>query len=61
MDEDVNFNIVKFLKNNNFNVFSILEEIPGITDYEVMEIANRQNAVIITEDSDFGVWLFAHK
>ena len=30
IDEDVNFNIVKSLKNNNFNLFSILEETPGI-------------------------------
>ena len=61
IDEDVNYNIVIFLKNNNFNVISILEKYPGISDVEVLKIANELNAVIITEDSDFGVWLFAHK
>ena len=59
-DENINLKIIRYLKDNNFNVQSIEEKWRGISDKEVMEIAKKENAIILTEDSDFGEWIFAH-
>ena len=32
-----------------------------IKDKEVLELAKKHNAVLLTEDSDFGEWVFSHK
>lgn len=59
-DESVNYRFVKRLREEGFNVYSIMEECSGITDREVLQIAKDRQAVLITEDSDFGEWVFAH-
>ena len=53
-DECVDFGIVKILRQKGFNVVSILEEFQGITDKEVIEIAVKHKALLLTEDKDFG-------
>lgn len=60
-DESLDYRIVKRLRHNGFEVDSILEQVPGITDIEVMEYAFERNSILITEDSDFGEWVFVHK
>lgn len=34
---------------------------PGIKDRQVITLAQSSDLVIITEDKDFGEWVFAHK
>jgi predicted nuclease of predicted toxin-antitoxin system len=60
-DESVDYSIVKQLRQIGFEVVSIQEETPSITDPEVLEIATRQNALLITEDKDFGELVFRLK
>jgi predicted nuclease of predicted toxin-antitoxin system len=60
-DEDVNFRIIEALRELNFDVISISENNKGISDFEVIKLCRRHNSVLLTEDSDFGEWVFAHK
>lgn len=60
-DENVDFRIVDALKKNGYEILSVLREYQGIPDEEVIELAKRFNAVLLTEDSDFGHWVFARK
>ncbi len=53
-DESVDFGIVKVLRQKGYNVVSILEEFQGITDKEVLRIAIKCKALLLTEDQDFG-------
>ncbi len=38
-----------------------MKEYQGISDKEVLNLAREFNAILITEDSDFGEWVFAHR
>ena len=58
-DENVNFHIVTELKNKAFDIISVLREYQGISDEEIIVLAKRFNALLLTEDSDFGHWVFA--
>ncbi|MCF6332622.1 MAG: DUF5615 family PIN-like protein [Draconibacterium sp.] len=49
-DESVDFGIVKVLRQKGYNVVSILEEFQGITDKEVLRIAIKCKALLLTED-----------
>lgn len=59
-DESLNFNFVRKLRNEGFNVFSVVEENRSISDEEVLQMAENKKAILIAEDSDFGEWVFAH-
>lgn len=49
---------VELLRNNNIDIFSIIESNPGITDEEVMEIAITKHRTIVTHDSDYGELIY---
>jgi predicted nuclease of predicted toxin-antitoxin system len=53
-DENLDRNLVLALRDLKFEVISIFESYRGVSDEVVIEIANRMDAVIITEDKDFG-------
>jgi predicted nuclease of predicted toxin-antitoxin system len=57
-DESVDFRIVAGLRDTNFVVFSVAESKSSITDEEVLSIAVSKNALLITEDKDFGELVF---
>lgn len=59
-DECLNGNLVRALENAGFTVHSIARNDSGIDDRRVLEVAERLGGVLITEDSDFGEWVFAH-
>ncbi len=59
-DESVNFNIVKYIIAEKFDVISILKYHSGISDLQVLQISIDNKAILITEDSDFGKWIFSH-
>lgn len=60
-DENIDFRMVRDLREKGFEVISVLKDYPGIQDKEVLELAKRHDALLLTEDSDFGEWVFAHK
>lgn len=53
-DESVDHRIVLQLIHEQFTVYSITKETPGITDTEVIAISVEMNGFILTEDKDFG-------
>jgi len=60
-DESVDSGITEGLRKKGINVFSIAEESGGIKDTEVLELAVKNNALLITEDKDFGELAFRLK
>ena len=53
-DENFDFSIVHTLRENGFSVFAIAESFPSISDPQVLQIAVDRNAILLTEDKDFG-------
>jgi predicted nuclease of predicted toxin-antitoxin system len=61
-DENINCGeIVKRLIDEKFDFLSVLKHHGGISDQKVLELAIQNDAILVTEDSDFGKWVFAHK
>ena len=60
-DESLDFRIVTELRNKGFEVISVLREYQGATDKTVLDLARQHTALLVTEDSDFGEWVFSHK
>jgi predicted nuclease of predicted toxin-antitoxin system len=54
VDESVDFRIVTRLRELGYEVEAITETHPGIPDEEVLKRANEMQAILITEDKDFG-------
>jgi|SRR6266487_3545639 len=54
VDESVDYSIVIELRNKGYNVYAISEQLPSISDKEVLSVAFQNNALLITEDKDFG-------
>lgn len=57
-DENVDQQIVASLRSTGHEVVYIAELDPGITDEQVLELANSQGRLLITEDKDFGDLVF---
>jgi predicted nuclease of predicted toxin-antitoxin system len=57
-DEGVDFRIVAALRGLGYQVQSVAEDSPGIPDAEVFALAVDRDAVLITEDKDFGEMVF---
>lgn len=60
VDEDVHNDILINLRLQGFDILSIRERFAGISDVEIIQIAKETNSIVITEDKDFGEWVFAH-
>ncbi len=52
---------VEALKERGHDVFWIREEKPGISDGEVLQIAQAEKRLLITFDKDFGALVFSQK
>ena len=60
-DESCDFALVRSLRSEGYDVVAVAEISPAISDRSVLELAIKQDRVLITEDKDFGEWVFAHK
>lgn len=60
-DESCDFAIVRGLRSIGFDVMAVVEDMPGIQDSAVLKAAADENRILLTEDKDFGEWVFAHK
>ncbi|MBP9689710.1 MAG: DUF5615 family PIN-like protein [Bacteroidia bacterium] len=58
-DENIEQLLIEKLK-QHFEVVSIYESCRGITDTEIARLASEKNAIILTEDKDFGDLVFIH-
>ena len=57
-DENTPRQIIERLRREGHQIISIAELTPGISDENVLEIANRDGAILITADTDFGELIF---
>ena len=57
-DEGVDGAVVQVLRSASHEILYIAEAAPGLTDDEVLELANSQDALLLTADKDFGELVF---
>ena len=60
-DESVDYRLVKYMRNLGYQVVSVLEACPGVSDDQVLKIAKQKRAILLTEDKDFGALTFRLK
>lgn len=60
-DESVDQQIVEQLRRAGHQVIYIAETEPGISDTEVLGLANRKSSLLLTADRDFGELVFRQK
>ena len=54
-DENINPSIINYLRDKSFNIKDVREEkLIGSSDFELLNLAFKENRVIITQDRDFG-------
>jgi len=59
-DENIHGFIIKALREAGFEVISVRELAGGSKDEVVIQMALRYNYILLTEDKDFGEWVYAH-
>ncbi|MBA3649234.1 MAG: DUF5615 family PIN-like protein [Chitinophagales bacterium] len=59
-DENLEQYWIELLRDKRFEVFSIRDEKPGISDREIAEFVRSRNGCLITEDKDFGELIFSY-
>jgi len=57
-DESVDFRIIKFLRESGYTIHAVIKENPRIDDDSVLKYASSIEAILITEDKDFGELVF---
>lgn len=57
-DEGVDRPIVELLRQSGHQVWYVAELEPGISDNVVLDLANRERAILLTADRDFGELVF---
>lgn len=57
-DESVDKPVVEALRGKDYIVGYVAEMAPGISDDVVLHLANRENALLLTADKDFGELVF---
>jgi predicted nuclease of predicted toxin-antitoxin system len=60
-DESCDFSVIRALRSVGYSVKAVAEISPSIPDEIVLELAVAENRLLITEDKDFGEWVFAHQ
>lgn len=59
-DENVGQDLIDQLVELGYEVYSIREHLPGISDRKVIETVKSKKGFLITEDKDFGELIFSH-
>jgi predicted nuclease of predicted toxin-antitoxin system len=60
-DENIDAHVVSILRSKNIEVSHIKEDHRGVSDEEVIQLSKNPPRIILTEDKDFGEWVYAHK
>ena len=60
-DESVDVQITKRLVGVGYQVFSVTEISPAISDTQVLDLANQHQALLLTADKDFGELIYRLK
>ncbi len=59
-DENIEREFIEALREADFDVLSVRESYIGFTDDEILRITEKENAVILTYDTDFGELIFRY-
>lgn len=59
-DENIDHTLIRAIRETGIDVHSINESNGGIRDEEVIAMSRTPPRIILTEDKDFGEWVFAH-
>jgi len=59
-DEGCDFLVVRTLRSAEYDVLSVAESFPSASDQQVLRHATKEKRILLTEDKDFGEWVFAH-
>jgi predicted nuclease of predicted toxin-antitoxin system len=60
VDECVHKRIVSTLRDKGYTVKYVAEEMSGLSDHDLVKQVSDNASILITEDSDFGEWVFVH-
>ncbi len=61
VDENVDGPIVERLRQEGHSVWYVAEMEPGVLDDVVLDLANREESVLLTADKDFGELVFRQR
>jgi len=59
-DESCDFAVVRTLRRAGFDAISVSESAPRAEDSEVIDLALREERILLTEDKDFGRLVYSH-
>ena len=59
-DENIHSFIIKTLREAGFEITAVREFASGSKDEAVIQMALQSGYILLTEDKDFGEWVFAH-
>jgi predicted nuclease of predicted toxin-antitoxin system len=59
-DENIDHSLIEAIREIGIEVLSIYEMNRGIKDEFIIELSRNPPRIILTEDKDFGEWVFAH-
>jgi predicted nuclease of predicted toxin-antitoxin system len=60
-DENLDRQIVERLREDGHEVWYVAEMAPGVSDQEVLNLANDEQAVLLTADKDFGELVYRQR
>ncbi len=60
-DESLEGRLVEFLRAQGHDVIFVAEMSPGLSDSDVVALANREKRVLLTNDKDFGELAFRRR
>jgi predicted nuclease of predicted toxin-antitoxin system len=60
-DESLEARLVEYLRGEGHDVLFVAELSPGVSDADVVALANREQRVLLTNDKDFGELTFLQR
>ncbi|MGZ3846328.1 MAG: DUF5615 family PIN-like protein [Flavisolibacter sp.] len=60
-DEGLDAPLVELLRQEKYTVIYAAEEMKGASDIEILERADKEKAILITKDKDFGELVIRHR
>lgn len=60
-DESVDYRIIEYLRDRRYDIKSVMDSRPGLSDHEIVRWAQKDKSLILTEDRDFGELVFSQK
>jgi len=61
VDESTGKAVANYLRDQGYDVWSVIESAPGIDDSEILQKSHSEHRILVTNDKDFGELVFRHK